>query len=223
MARLPKVGREKDPDLGRIRALAPDLVLANVEENRREVVDALRADGVAVWVTYPRTVADGIALVRELGEVTGRAAPAAALAGPLEAAYEAALARAALVPPVRVFCPIWRGPYMTINRDTYVHDVLRVSGGANVFAGRPSRYPTIALEELRDAAPEVILLPDEPYRFRPAHLADFAALTGVPAVRDRRIHLVDGKLLTWHGPRVGDALARLPALLVAPPGADPIG
>jgi ABC-type Fe3+-hydroxamate transport system substrate-binding protein len=223
VARVPKVGREKDPDLGRIRALAPDLVLANLEENRREVVEALRADGVPVWVSYPRTVAEGIALVREIGELTGAARAAAGLAGPLEAAYQAAVAHAARAAAVRVFCPIWRGPWMTINQDTYVHDVLRVSGGANVFAGRPVRYPTIELGELRAAAPEVILLPDEPYRFRPAHLADFAGLGDVPAVRDRRLHFVDGKLLTWHGPRVGEALARLPPLLAGAPGAEPSG
>jgi ABC-type Fe3+-hydroxamate transport system substrate-binding protein len=104
-----------------------------------------------------------------------------------------------------------------------VHDVLRVAGGANVFAERPSRYPTIALEELRAAMPEVILLPDEPYRFRPAHLADFASLADVPAVREGRVHFVDGKLLTWHGPRVGDALARLPPLLRAPSASAPSG
>ena len=71
VARTPKVGREKDPDLARIRALAPDLVVANMEENRRDVVEALRAEGVPVWVTFPRTVAEGIGLVRELGALTG--------------------------------------------------------------------------------------------------------------------------------------------------------
>ena len=69
MARVPKVGREKDPDLGKILALTPDLVVANMEENRRDVVEALRAAGLAVWVVFPRTVADGIALVRELGGI----------------------------------------------------------------------------------------------------------------------------------------------------------
>ena len=70
VARTPKVGREKDPDLARIRALAPDLVVANMEENRRDVVEALRAEGVPVWVTFPRTVAEGIGLVRDLGALT---------------------------------------------------------------------------------------------------------------------------------------------------------
>jgi ABC-type Fe3+-hydroxamate transport system substrate-binding protein len=213
VARTPKVGREKDPDLARIRELAPDLVVANMEENRRDVVEALRAGGVPVWVTFPRTVSDGIRLVRELGALTGVEAAAGALAHPLEAAHAGVLARVAGRPRARVFCPIWRGPYMTINRDTYVHDMLRTCGGDNVFAASPARYPTVTLEEVRAEAPDVILLPDEPYRFRATHRADFAPLADVPAVRAGRVHLVDGKLLSWYGPRIAEALERLPALL----------
>ena len=213
VARIAKVGREKDPDLSRIRALAPDLVVANMEENRRDVVEALRAAGVAVWVTFPRTVAEGIGLIRELGTLTGTEATAAAMAGPIEAAHRAVLTRVAALPRARVFCPIWRGPYMTVNRDTYVHDMLRTCGGENVFAGRETRYPTVTLDDVREAAPDVILLPDEPYRFRAAHRADFAPLADVPAVRAGRVRLVDGKLLSWYGPRIGEAFERLPALL----------
>jgi ABC-type Fe3+-hydroxamate transport system substrate-binding protein len=216
VARTAKVGREKDPDLGRIRALAPDLVVANMEENRRDVIEALRGEGIPVWVTFPRTLAAGIGLVRELGALTATAGAADALARRLEAAHARVLAGAIDRARVRVFCPIWREPYMTINRDTYVHDVLATCGGDNVFATRPARYPTVTLEEVRAAAPDVILLPDEPYRFRAAHRADFAALADVPAVRQGRIHLVDGKLLSWYGPRIAEALERLPALLGGP-------
>jgi ABC-type Fe3+-hydroxamate transport system substrate-binding protein len=220
VARTPKVGREKDPDLSRIRALAPDLVLANIEENRKDVVDALRAEGVPVWVTFPRSLTEGIGLIRELGTLTGTEAAAEALARPLEAARARVLARAADRPRARVFCPIWRGPYMTVNRDTYVHDVLWTCGGDNVFAESPARYPTVSLEEVRAAAPDVILLPDEPYRFRAAHRADFAPLADVPAVRAGRIHLVDGKLLSWYGPRIAEALERVPRLLADALGSD---
>src|SRR5215831_8820611 len=215
VARTAKVGREKDPDLSRIRALAPDLVVANMEENRRDVVEALRAAGVPVWVTFPRTVEEGIGLIRELGALTGTEAAAESLARPIEAALAKVLARVAARPRVRVFCPIWRAPYMTVNRDTYVHDMLRTCGGDNLFADDETRYPTVTLDDVRRAAPDVILLPDEPYRFRAAHRADFAPLADVPAVRAGRIRLVDGKLLSWYGPRIGEAFERLPGLLSA--------
>jgi ABC-type Fe3+-hydroxamate transport system substrate-binding protein len=215
VARTPKVGREKDPDLDRIRALAPDLIVANMEENRRDVVEALRAAGLPVWVTFPRTVVEGIGLIRELGALTDADEAAAALVRGIEAARPKMLAQVAARPRVRVFCPIWRGPYMTVNRDTYVHDMLWTCGGDNVFAENPTRYPTVTLDDVRDAAPDVILLPDEPYRFRAVHRNDFAALTTVPAVRAGRIRLVDGKLLSWYGPRIAEAFERLPALLSA--------
>ncbi|HEU4370415.1 MAG TPA: cobalamin-binding protein [Methylomirabilota bacterium] len=213
-----RIGGEKDPDLAAIRALEPDLVVANVEENVREHVETLRAWGIAVWVTYPRTVAQGLAMIRELGEVTGTAARAEAILAELEPLHARVGAATARRPPVPVFYPIWRRPWMTIGRDTYIHDLLAVCGAANVFADRPARYPTVTLEEMAARRPAVIVLPDEPFRFRRAHLADFAPFADVPAVRDGRIHLVDGKPFAWHGPRVGEALRTLPALFGAVDG-----
>ena len=215
MARTAKVGREKDPDPARIRALAPDLVVANMEENRREVVEALRAAGVPVWVAFPRTVAEGIELVRELGALTDTVAAATAMADSLEAARARAIARAAARPRVRVFCPIWRRPYMTVNRDTYVHDVLRTCGGDNVFGASADALPD---GDSRGG----------PRRGAGGHPAPGRAVPvprgppprtsrrsrDVPAVRTGRVQLIDGKLLSWYGPRIADSLERLPALLV---------
>jgi len=189
------------------------MVIANAEENLREHVDTLRAWSIPVWVTYPRTVAEGIQLIADLGAVTGTEARAAEMVGEIAPLYERAASAAARRPPVAVFYPIWRGPYMTINRDTYIHDMLRVCGARNVFADRPERYPTVTLDEVAAARPDVILLPDEPFRFRRAHVADFTGYADVPAVRDGRIHLVDGKPFSWHGPRIAEALRLLPRLI----------
>jgi ABC-type Fe3+-hydroxamate transport system substrate-binding protein len=207
-----KVGGQKNPRVDLIRDLAPDLVVANVEENRKEDVDRLRAWGVPVWVTYPRTVAEGIGMVRELGALTGTPERAEAMARDLDARLADVRRQTASRRPVPVFYPIWRDPYMTINADTYIHDMLATCGGANVFAGRPGRYPAVSLEEVRAARPEVIVLPDEPYRFRAAHRADFAAYPDIPAVARGRIHLMDGKLFCWYGPRIAEALVTLPRL-----------
>jgi ABC-type Fe3+-hydroxamate transport system substrate-binding protein len=101
---------------------------------------------------------------------------------------------------------------MTIGHDTYIHDLLATCGGANVFADG-SRYPTISLDDVAARAPEVVLLPDEPFRFRRAHLRDFDAYAGMPAVREGRIRLVDGKRFSWHGPRLAEALRTVPEML----------
>lgn len=211
-----RIGGEKNPDLDKIRALAPDLVIANVEENVREHIATLRGWDIPVWVTYPRTVAAGLAMIRELGEVTGSPARAEALLAELEPLYARVRAASAQRRAVPVFYPIWREPWMTIGPDTYIHDLLAVCGAANVFGDRAERYPTITLDEMAARRPEVIVLPDEPFRFRRVHLADFAPYAEVPAVRDGRLHLVDGKPFSWHGPRIGDALRTLPALFGGP-------
>jgi hypothetical protein len=91
--------------------------------------------------------------------------------------------------------------------------MLAVSGGRNVFAGAAKRYPEVTLDEVAATHAEVILLPDEPYRFRRVHEADFAPYPDLPAVRDGRLRLVDGKLLSWYGPRIAEALRVLPPLL----------
>jgi ABC-type Fe3+-hydroxamate transport system substrate-binding protein len=213
MRAKPKVGGEKNPDLAAIRALSPDLVIANIEENLRPDVEALRASGIAVWVTYPRTVAQTLAMIRELGELTATTARAEAMIAEIEPTYERARAETATRPGVPVFYPIWRAPWMTINRDTYVHEVLTLCGASNVFADRPERYPTISLDDVAARRPAVVLLPDEPFRFRRAHLREFEPYADLPAVRDGRVHLVDGRLCAWHGPRVVEALRTLPALL----------
>ena len=127
---------------------------------------------------------------------------------------------------------------MTFNADTYMHDLLWVCGGLNVFAererqyplkadlgqaeplpadqteGRDKRYPRITMDELVVAQPDVILLPSEPFAFTANHIPEFARLD-VPAARNGRIHLVDGALLTWHGTRLAHALNTLPVLLEA--------
>ena len=215
-----RIGGEKNPKLDLIRDLRPDLVVANVEENVREHIDTLRGWGIPVYVTYPRTVGDGIRLIRELGVIAGAAARGAEIAAGLETQLLEARARGAGRGRVRVFCPIWRKPYMTINRDTYIHDVLATCGGDNVFAELPRRYPEVALADVALARPDVILLPDEPFHFRRAHLADFAEHPEIPALRDGRVHLVDGKLLSWYGPRIAHALAELPSILQSGGSAD---
>ena len=215
VAKVPKVGGTKDTDVDAIVRLAPDLVIANHEENTKRVVDRLDAAGLRVWITYPRTVRDGAALLRELAERLD-AGPAAieSVVEPVEAAVADA-ERARPPTPPRVFCPNWRGPWMTVGRDTYVHSMIELCGGANVFADRADRrYPVVSQGDVVAAAPDVILLPDEPYAFGARDVAELARID-VPAARDGRIHCVDGTWLSWYGPRIRPALRGIRPLLGA--------
>jgi ABC-type Fe3+-hydroxamate transport system substrate-binding protein len=217
VAALPKVGGTKTPDLAAILALRPDLVIANREENRRRDVQRLAEAGIPVWVTYPRTVREGAEL---LAALAGLGAPPEALAEVVEPTL-AAVARAELHRPVRrprVFCPIWRDPWMSVGADTYAHDLIALCGGANVFANHGERrYPRVSPAEVEAAQPEVILLPDEPYRFADADARELAGLA-VPAALSGRIHLIDGTLVSWYGPRIRRAIDTLGRLLADAPG-----
>jgi ABC-type Fe3+-hydroxamate transport system substrate-binding protein len=109
----------------------------------------------------------------------------------------------------RVFCPIWRDPWMTIGRETYIHDMIELCGGANLFASLETspdrRYPIVTLDDVTRARPDVILLPDEPYAFDEADRRRLSAID-CPAARDARIHLIDGTLVSWYGPRIVEAI-----------------
>ncbi len=236
VATKPRLGGTKNPDIAAILALRPELVLAVAEENRPQDVEALTQAGIPVYVFDPRTVRDGIDLLWRLAELLTCPDHVRAHIEAIEQVYAETQALVAQRPRVRVFCPIWKDPYMTINEDTYLHDVLRVCGGDNIFAhrqrrfplsadlghgpeatgtryeARDRRYPRVTLAEMAALHPDVVLLPDEPYVFRASDLADFAPFNPVPAVQQGRIHLIDGKLRTWYGPRLGASLQTVRAL-----------
>lgn len=214
VAGLPKLGGTKNPDVSAIIALCPDLVIANHEENMRRDVLRLEAAGVPVLVTDARTVRQGVAELRALADLGAGDAALARVLGPVEQALaEAERVLAALARPTPVFCPIWRDPWMSVGGGTYAGDLLRLCGGRNVFADHGDRrYPRVRLDEVVDAAPEVVLLPDEPYAFGPADVEALRALA-LPAGRNGRILCIDGTLVSWYGPRIARAIDRLRALL----------
>jgi ABC-type Fe3+-hydroxamate transport system substrate-binding protein len=192
-----RVGGQKDPDLDAVCALAPDLVLAVKEENLRRDVEALEARGVAVYVADVRTVEDGLALVGEVADLVGAEASAAdAVSRAARAGIDEARAIAASHAPVPIFCPIWRDPWLTVGADTYIYDVLRLCGARPVPPGSRGdrRYPKVTLDEVRAAGPVLALLPDEPYAFGAADVAELASFV--------RAEAVDGKLLGWYGRRI---------------------
>ena len=202
----PKVGGTKNVDAPAVVALQPDLVIANVEENTREDIERLIAAGLTVLVTYPRTVREAIDEMRTIAEVVDARNEAAPIL--VEAADELEAAEADVRSAVAVFCPIWRNPWMTIGPDTYVHDVLRVCGGENVYGDSAERYPRIELADVRARGPEVVLLPDEPYRFGEKHVPEVIENLG-----ETRIFLVDGKRLCWYGPRIPESIRAVRRIL----------
>jgi ABC-type Fe3+-hydroxamate transport system substrate-binding protein len=209
VGKVPTVGGTKKVDMRRVLELEPDLIVAVKEENTRKNIEELEDAGVPLFVGAPESVEGAIAL---LWELAGRveAPRAGAVLDPIERVYSR-LREAGRAEARRVFVPIWKNPYMSVGSDTYAHDVLETCGGENV-CGEATRYPVVTLEEVQAMQPEVVLLPDEPYPFSAEDLPEFYALD-VPATPEDRIHLIDGKLLTWYGPRMAGSLTQLSALL----------
>jgi ABC-type Fe3+-hydroxamate transport system substrate-binding protein len=182
-----RVRGTKNPERAAIIALAPDLVIANREENRKLDVDRLRDAGLAVWVTVIESVPDAMTSMRRL--LTG---PLGLEAPPWLAAAEQAWAGPAPRPARRVAVPIWRDPWMVVGARTFTGDVLARLGLDNVFGAGPDRYPHVEAEQIRAAAPDLVLLPDEPY--------PFTSDDGPEEFPAHRAVLVPGRLLTWYGP-----------------------
>jgi ABC-type Fe3+-hydroxamate transport system substrate-binding protein len=187
-----RVRGTKNPDLNRILRLQPDLVIANKEENRELDVQRLRAAGVPVWVTVTENVPDALDSLERLFEHGLRWPRPAWLSE----------ARSLWLGPVpalaaRVAIAIWRDPWMVVGRSTFTGDLVRRLGWGNVFAEHPERYPRVELEEIEQAGADVVLLPDEPYRFTG---------TDGPEAFERTPTLpVSGRLLTWYGPSLVEA------------------
>jgi len=193
-----RVRGTKNPDHAAIARLRPDLVVANQEENRRVDVERLRAEGTPVWVTVTESVDQALtALHRLLVDVLGADRPDWLVTAGTE------WARPADLPPVRVVVPIWRDPWMVVGSRTFSGDLVARLGLVPAFAGHADRYPSLAVAALRDPAPDLVLLPDEPYPFAADDGPE--AFPGVPTV------LVSGRDLTWYGPSMATSRAALTA------------
>ncbi|MCT2588691.1 helical backbone metal receptor [Streptomyces sp. N2-109] len=187
-----RVRGTKNPDVPAIIDLAPDLVLANEEENRAPDLDVLRAAGLRVLVTEVRTLPQAFSeLERVLVEGCGLTRPA--WLDEAEDAWRAARTECGAAAVV----PVWRRPWMVLGRDTFAGDLLARLGVRNVYAGHAERYPRVPLPELNDGRADLVVLPDEPYRFTPEDGPE--AFPALPAA------LVSGRHLTWYGPSLSEA------------------
>jgi ABC-type Fe3+-hydroxamate transport system substrate-binding protein len=226
---IPSVGGTKGFDVAAVKALRPDLVLANKEENSRPLVEAMIADGLPVHVSFPCTVDQSneylVSLCLLLGLDPDRAGPVAACRAAV-ARGRAARTDSALP----VFVPIWKDPWMTFDGGAYASDILDLCGARNVFSGRArqyplaadlgkrepwspervehrdTRYPRIRLQEVADLGARAALLPNEPYEFGPEEAEAFSELDSAQTIA---VRFVDGKDLFWYGTHVARAVERL--------------
>lgn len=196
-----RVGGTKDLDLDRLAALDPDLVVANAEENSREMFDAI-GERWPLYVAFPRTLDQALADLHDLGALVHRPAPAAEWVARITA-------QRALLPqraPRRVVYLIWRRPWMAVSPDTFISQLLGEAGLVNALPVDGPRYPELTPAGLAALAPDRVLLSSEPFPFQDKHIDELAQASGLP--RDR-FRLADGELCSWHGVRLHQALPYL--------------
>ncbi len=201
LAGIPRVGGTKTPDLAAIRAVRPDLIFCNSEENREEDISALKRE-FAVDVSHPRRVAEIPDLLRHFGQLTGTGERAEEISSKVEEALERVEeeARPAGRPAFRFVYLIWKDPWMTVGPRTYIADLLRRVGGFLSLEeenGEGPDYPLATEDEIVGSRPDVLILPDEPYRFREGDASFWRER--LPATT--RVVLVSGDDFCWHGTR----------------------
>lgn len=223
---IPKVGGTKDVNLAKLKKLQPTHVIVNVDENELPTVNALREFVPHVIVTHPQTPQENLALIDQLlGEFATNSVAFGAMNTPaikLKQQINQGLTELAVLTnrSERVLYLIWRDPWMTVARDTYISRMLdligwqtwpQVLGGATGSA----RYPAIRGDEPWLQEVQRVLLSSEPYRFGAQHLHEVQSW-----LPQAKVQLVDGEMLSWYGSRAVKGLAYLRELVAVPSTAD---
>lgn len=197
---VPKVGGTKDVAVDKVLALAPTHLIVNIDENRRETVDALAAKIAHVIVTHPLTPDDNVPLYRMFGAIFRRTREAGALEGRYVAARDALVTAVSALPEETVLYLIWRNPWYTVARSTYISAMLGIARWRTVPAVSAPRYPTLAEDAPAWREAQRVLLSTEPFAFREEDVCTLAAgLAG--SGRPVPVTLIDGAMTSWYGSR----------------------
>ena len=213
MRRIPKIGGTKSVNLGKVRALAPTHVILNIDENRKETADALAEFVPNLIVTHPLAPEDNLGLYRQIGSAFGKEREAEALCERFEKEFREVKKKK--YPERKTLYLIWKDPWMTVSRDTYISRTLALFGLHTLPEQTEARYPK--LTELEVPGVELVLLSSEPYRFQQKHLEEIKNLLLKPC------YLVDGEMTSWYGPRAIAGMRYLAQFVLrlasSPPGA----
>lgn len=189
-----RVGGTKKYDLEKIKALQPDLIIGNKEENEKEQITELMKH-YPVWMSDIYTLKDALGMIAALGALLGKNEAATNIKLQVESKFYQFQNTQASHLKTAYF--IWRKPYMVAGHDTFINEMMKLCGFENVFTDRESRYPEINNEELIAADPRLVLLSSEPYPFKEQHIREFSEL-----LPNAKIKVVDGEIFSWYGSRL---------------------
>lgn len=197
-----RVGGTKKINIDKIRALKPDLIIANKEENEKEQIEEL-AQVFPVWISDIKNIPSALQMIQVIGLITDKEQKANSLVDDIVAGFTLLQK----TEPKRVAYFIWYNPWMSAGGDTFINNMIYTIGWQNVLADR-QRYPEINLEELRNYNPELVLLSSEPFPFKEKHIAEVKAI-----LPDADVILVDGEMFSWYGSRMMKAVSYMSELI----------
>ena len=187
-----RVGGTKTLHIEKIKSLRPDLIIANKEENVQEQIEEL-AKNFPIWISDVNTLDDAYGMMASVGKITGRQSEADTLIAQIKAAF----AQLQFTnQKLKTAYLIWKGPYMTVGGDTFIHDIITMAGFDNVFQNR-KRYPEMEVKNLQAANCQLLLLSSEPYPFKQKHIEELQL-----QLPQTKIILVDGEMFSWYGSRL---------------------
>jgi ABC-type Fe3+-hydroxamate transport system substrate-binding protein len=187
-----KIGGTKKLQLDKIRALKPDLIIGNKEENQKEQTEELREE-FPVWLSDIYTLTDATNMIKEVGNMVAKPEEAKELADRIEKGFSSSL----ITHRGSALYLIWKNPYMAAGRNTFINNILERSGYNNAITTLDSRYPQLSLDEMKGLKPDNILLSSEPFPFKENHIEELKKY-----FPDTKVNLVDGELYSWYGPRL---------------------
>lgn len=185
-----RVGGTKTLNINKIKALEPDLIIGNKEENEQGQIETLAAL-FPIWMSDVSTLEEALDMIRQVGKLCEREAASEELAGKIQALFRHPVAE-----KKRTAYLIWRKPYMAAGGGTFIDDMMAYAGFENVF-GAIQRYPEISLNQLQEEAPEIILLSSEPYPFQEKYIREFQEICP-----EAKVMVVDGEMFSWYGSRL---------------------
>lgn len=194
-----RIGGTKKTDFRKIQSLAPDLIIANKEENEESDIKMLM-DGYPVWVSDVKTLSQALAMIRSVGELTGKEMESLQLVSKISTAFEkfknSRTTSSGFPPPATVCYMIWNDPYMTVGSDTFIHEMIGLAGFQNIFQDKV-RYPVVSKTELVLRSPQYVFLSSEPFPFKGKHVEELKNI-----LPGSKIILVDGEIFSWYGSRL---------------------
>lgn len=190
-----RIGGTKKVNVEKVKALQPDLIIGNKEENVKEQIDELEKIA-PVWISDVNNFDDALEMIKTIGEIVNKKEKAQTLISQIETNF---LRLTSMNYQLRTAYLIWRNPYMTIGGDTFINDMLKKCGLQNIFENE-TRYPEITISQLQNANCQIVLLSSEPYPFKEVHLHEIQE-----QLTNAKVLMVDGEMFSWYGSRMLNA------------------